>query len=209
MKDKNSFVLYADLIHTVKKLPDDKAGLLLKLILAYVNDENPETDDIILQISFEPIKQQLKRDLVKWGRFVEKQSENGKLGGRPEKPKNPSLISETKKKPTKPKKAVSVSVNVNDSVIDNEIVSKIKPSLLPTFFSWLEFRKGKNKPLTNPKTIEALVDRFVKEPETKVIWVVNASIENDWQGLFWDKYTESPAARTEIDYKAPFKGSPG
>jgi len=64
--DKKGFVLYADLIHTVSKMPDDKAGELLKHILAYVNDENPETEDLIIQLTFEPIKQQLKRDLIKY-----------------------------------------------------------------------------------------------------------------------------------------------
>lgn len=65
-ENKNSFVLYADLIHTVRKMDDDKAGALFKHILSYVNDENPVTDDLIVELTFEPIKQQLKRDLKKW-----------------------------------------------------------------------------------------------------------------------------------------------
>lgn len=59
-KDKKSFILYTDLIHTVEKLPNDKAGLLLKHLLRYVNDLNPETDDIIVDIAFEPIKQSIE-----------------------------------------------------------------------------------------------------------------------------------------------------
>ena len=46
----------------VKKLPNDKAGELFKLILSYVNDEQPEVEDMLLEIAFEPIKQQLNRD---------------------------------------------------------------------------------------------------------------------------------------------------
>ena len=56
-KDKKSFILYTDLIHTVEKLPDEKAGLLLKHLLRYVNDMDPVTDDLIVDIAFEPIKQ--------------------------------------------------------------------------------------------------------------------------------------------------------
>jgi len=40
-EDKKGFLLYADLIHTIEKMPNDKAGLLFKRILNYVNDLNP------------------------------------------------------------------------------------------------------------------------------------------------------------------------
>ena len=64
-KDKKSFLLYVDLIHTISKLPDQKAGKLFKIILEYVNDLNPKVEDLMLDLVFEPIKQQLKRDLKK------------------------------------------------------------------------------------------------------------------------------------------------
>jgi Ulp1 family protease len=79
-ENKKSFLLYADLISTVAKLPDVKAGKLFKLILQYVNDENPQVEDLILQVAFEPIKQQLKRDLVKWDVTKGERSESGRLG---------------------------------------------------------------------------------------------------------------------------------
>ena len=63
MKNKKGFILYADIQNVINKLSDDYAGKLFKHILAYVNDENPTTNDLLLEIAFEPIKQQLKRDL--------------------------------------------------------------------------------------------------------------------------------------------------
>lgn len=104
-ENKKGFVLYADLIHTISKLPNETKGKLFQLILDYVNDLDPVPDDLLLEISFEPIKQQLKRDLVKWEKFREKQSLNGKRGGRP---KNPSLFNESQK---------SLKVKVTDTVI--------------------------------------------------------------------------------------------
>ena len=80
MEDKKSFILYSDLIHTVSKMPSDKAGELLMHILKYVNDEDPQTDDLIINLTFEPIKQQLKRDLNKWKGKKETQSEKGREG---------------------------------------------------------------------------------------------------------------------------------
>ena len=113
--DKKGFILYAVLIHTVKQLPDDKAGLLLKHILSYVNDENPVTDDIIINISFEPIKQQLKRDLKKYEVRADRSRNNGKLGGRPPKPKEPSGLIKNLDKPEEPDTVNdTVTVKVND-----------------------------------------------------------------------------------------------
>jgi hypothetical protein len=79
-KDKKSFILYSDAIHTVEKLSDKDAGQLLKHLLRYVNDQNPTTENPLVEIAFEPIKQQLKRDLVKFEDVKGKRSEAGKAG---------------------------------------------------------------------------------------------------------------------------------
>jgi hypothetical protein len=138
-ENKKSFILYADLIHTIKKMPQDKAGLLFLTILEYVNDLNPQVDDIIVDLCFEPIKQQLKRDLITWDKFKEKQSLNGKKGGRPKqiednqiKPKNPSLFQETQK-----------SLNVNVTVNDNVIIFKYKKCSDKEFIDELSKYKDK------------------------------------------------------------------
>lgn len=84
---KKSFILYADLINVVKKVVEkdrasgtNYAGELFLKILEYVNDQNPVVDDFALEIMFEPIKLQLKRDLKKWDDSLLKQSNNGILG---------------------------------------------------------------------------------------------------------------------------------
>ena len=77
-ENKKSFLLYCDLIHTVTKMPIDKAGELFIHILKYVNDENPVTEDLITNLTFEPIKQSLKRDLEKWENTLEGRSRAGK-----------------------------------------------------------------------------------------------------------------------------------
>ena len=78
--NKKSFVLYADLIGMVEKLPNEKAGELFKIILEYVNDRHPQIDDLLLQIAFEPIKAQLKRDLESWDKAIKDKSINGRMG---------------------------------------------------------------------------------------------------------------------------------
>lgn len=79
-KDKKGFILYADQKEIFNQLTDEMAGKLIKHIFAYVNDENPISEDIIINLAFTPIKQQLKRDLVKFEETKEKRSEAGKAG---------------------------------------------------------------------------------------------------------------------------------
>ena len=112
-QDKKSFLLYTDLIHTVKKLNEEQAGKLFKHILEYVNDLNPQTDDILLQVCFEPIRQSLKRDLQKYEQIRENKSKAGKKGAN----KRWQKIADdsTAKKDIAP---MAVSVSVNDTVSD-------------------------------------------------------------------------------------------
>jgi hypothetical protein len=123
MENKKSFVLYCDLIHTVNKLPDEQAGKLLKIILEYVNDLNPQVDDLLLSVSFEPIRQQLKRDLEKWTENAADRSEKARKAGiasgiaRQLKATKTNSLVQNELKPTKRTVNVSVNDNVNDSNI--------------------------------------------------------------------------------------------
>ena len=78
-KDKKSFLLYADQQSVFKQLPDEIAGQLIKHIYSYVNDENPITDNLIINIAFEPIRLQLKRDLQKYESIRERNSANARM----------------------------------------------------------------------------------------------------------------------------------
>jgi hypothetical protein len=117
-ENKRGFILYADLIHVVRKLSDDKSGVLFKTILEYVNDENPAVDDPIIDIAFEPVKQSLKRDLQKYESKCQRNRDNGSKGGRPKednpkKPKKPSGLFRNPKNPVG-------GDNDNDNDIDND-----------------------------------------------------------------------------------------
>lgn len=123
-EDKNGFLLYKDLIKTVQKLPKDKAGELFMHILKYVNDENPETDDLLIEVAFEPVKQKLKRDLKKYEETKEKNRENANKRWQKEKP---TESSGTKKNatasdriPEHAKHADSDSDTGNDSDSDSD-----------------------------------------------------------------------------------------
>jgi len=156
-KDKTSFILYADQRSYFDKLTDEEAGRLIKHIFSYVNDENPNPVDRITDLSFEPIKLQLKRDLIKYESIVNRNKSNGSLGGRPktqEEPKKPTGLFGN---PIKPKKADTDTVNDTDT--DTDINSS---KLLSVFNSIL----GKQTRIVNAKTKTQIKDRL-KEGYTK------------------------------------------
>lgn len=118
-KDKKGFILYADQKALFDQLPNDKAGELIKFIMAYVNDENPITEDLIINLAFTPIKQQLKRDLQKFEETKVSRSIAGKAGANK---RWQNIANDSKRIQTIAKIADNVNVNVNDNVIDNNTI---------------------------------------------------------------------------------------
>jgi hypothetical protein len=146
-ENKKSFVVYSDWNGMFKALPDEVAGKLIKHILSYVNDENPTSDDFVINALFEQIKATLKRDLKKWEKAVEQRSKAGlasaearakKVNDRSTESNDRSnSLNETQRKPT-------VSDNVSVSVNDNESKEGKKKSKLfipPALFELVEYFK--------------------------------------------------------------------
>jgi hypothetical protein len=123
-ENKKSFILYCDQKGVWDKLDDAQAGRLIKHVIAYVNDENPEAPDFITELAFEPIKASLKRDLKKWEKQQTQRSEAGKRSAEVRK-RNAKLVK--RDSTTVNERSVSSTVNgnvsVNGSVSDNVNVS--------------------------------------------------------------------------------------
>ena len=137
-KDKKSFIAYCDWKDTFDQLTDEYAGKLIKHLFSYVNDENPQSDDMTINAVFATIKNALKRDLVKFEEIKKKRSDAGKLGGRPKQTETKEAFALLEKQ-NEAKEAVSVSdtvsVNGNDSSLKknqtNRVLSEVKPSEVP------------------------------------------------------------------------------
>lgn len=173
---KKSFILYADLIGTVEQMPDNKAGLLFKTILQYVNDQNPEVKDLLVKVAFEPVKLQLKRDLVKWEKQHNQRVEAGIKSAEKRKEslnenQRPLTTVDDRITPVNEKEHpstvnVTATVTVNDNVIkegeaQNEILPptpKKETNILPIN----TYRKIKHLILSNEE-FEKLAVNYSKE----------------------------------------------
>ena len=119
-ESKKSFIAYSDWYGMFKQLPDEIAGKLIKHIFSYVNDENPVSDDYVINALFEQIKATLKRDLEKWDAQKLQRSMAGKKSAEVRSTKfndRSTTVNEKERKQT-----VSVNVNVNDNVKGNILV---------------------------------------------------------------------------------------
>lgn len=166
-KDKKSFVAYCDWLESFEELTDEEAGRLAKHLFRYVNDLNPEAPDKITKMCFIPIKQSLKRDLVKYEERAERARLNGAKGGRPKTQKTQSVISEPKKPDS-----VNVSVNDNDISIGRdfdtffEVYGK-QVDKIPCQREWLNIERDEHAKILEhvPKYVNSTPDiKFRKKP---------------------------------------------
>ena len=164
-KDKKAFVAYCDWLESFEELTDEEAGKLIKHLLRYVNDQNPEPPDRITQMCFIPIKQSLKRDLRKYEERAERSRMNGANGGRPKTQETQRVISE-------PKKPDSVSVNDNDISIGTDFDTFFKAygkqvDKIPCQREWLNIEREEHAKILEhvSKYVNSTPDvKFRKKP---------------------------------------------
>lgn len=207
---KKSFVAYCDWENIFDMLSNEEAGLMVKHLFAYVNDKNPELEDRILKIAFEPIKLQLKRDLEKYKTIRERRSEAGRKGGKQtaSKKTKPKQIkaneaNATKCKQTVANQAVTVTVTDTDTVLskDNDISDFDKVVL-----DWFEYKKERRESYKSEKSKTAFINKLKKlsgnNAETARL-IVDESIANNWAGIFELKSKPISATQkvSETEYK--------
>lgn len=188
-ENKKSFVLYTDSQGLVNQLPDDVAGRLFKHIYAYVNDEQPITEELLLNIAFEPIKMQLKRDLIKW----ETQLEQRKKAGLKSAEVRKRNATKTNERSISSTDNVNVNVNVNDINKDSKANLEIRS---------LAF-KEKLVPFKNKYEIELLKNFFQywTEPnlsKTKMLFELQKTFDIERRLSTWVRNDKTFAPKQQI-----------
>lgn len=184
---KKSFIAYSDWNGMFQALPNDVAGKLIKHIFLYVNDEDPTSDDFIINALFEQIKSTLKRDLKKWESQTKQRSEAGKKSAEMRSTKFNERSIPLNEKARKPTVSVSVSDNVNDNVL------LVKSDLEIKLIEFYNFRKELKKPIVKSSKEQFLqkLKTLSNNNESNAIKILNQSIANGWQGIFEIKTIEN------------------
>ena len=185
-ENKKSFIAYSDWHGMFKALPDEIAGKLIKHTFSYVNDENPSTDDFIINALFEQIKATLKRDLVKWDLQREQRSLAGKRSAEIRLTKSNERstdVNETQRKPT-------VSVNVNDNVnviVKDKYKFSFRSALLLYGFNenlvdeWLRVRKAK-KAVNTETAFKGFITE-IRKSNLPINKILEICVSSSWSGF--------------------------
>jgi hypothetical protein len=187
-KNKKSFLLYCDLIHTVDQLTNEQAGDLFKHILRYVNDQEPQTDNVITRIAFEPIKQSLMRDLVKYKSICERNSDNAK-----------KRWDATASDGIRPLTKNADSDSDSDSDSDN-----VKEEYKLSFDLWLKYKKEKKQRYTRTGIEQLIKSCQSKYTPKEFTEVVEHSITQNYSGLYAPKDFEKNKTIEIINNKNKF-----
>lgn len=201
-ENKKSFVLYSDQRTLIELLNNEQAGVLLKHIFAYVNDENPICTDQLINIAFEPIKQQFKRDLVKWNKTKEGRSIAGKASAEAKKlnkiQQTSTNVNKAQQSSTKSTVNDNVNVNVNVNDIKDINTFDFKKSCmslgieLNIINDWLLVRKGKKA--SNTKTAFDLIKSELAKTTLSANECIKIAVQNSWSGFKsdWLKTLDMP-----------------
>lgn len=163
---KKSFIAYADWKEVFDALPNEDAGALIKHIFAYVNDENPTSDSVLINACFAQIKNTLKRDLDKWETQLEQRRKAGKKSAEIRSTKSNDRSTSVQSRQRNP----TDSDSVNDNVIDNNTLPTLTKSGVDfdfdRFLIFFNQTLGKKHKLINDQ-VRAKIKARLKEGYTK------------------------------------------
>jgi hypothetical protein len=93
-----------------------------------------------------------------------------------------------KKSKTLKEKSTSKEKEKEKEKVKEKVIKGLTPSHVSIFNKWIEYRKEIKKPIKVTSTLKTLIKRFNNENLEVCEYIVNYSIENNYQGLFWENY---------------------
>ena len=183
---KKSFILHLDSLCVLDEMTLEQKGILFDAIYNFQLGVEVELD-FSMKMAFAPFKNQFIRDNEKYLQFIEKQSNNGKKGGRPtesqDNPNNPSLSEEPK--PTlNDKVSVKVSASKKDSIINdfdfkNKLFELVQDEQIVNDFLIVR----KNKKSSNTETAFNGLIKKITQANISVKDAIKICVEKSWAGF--------------------------
>lgn len=184
---------YADYF---EPLGDAEVGRLARAMIAYKSTGATPKFSGNERFTWPAIKRDIDEQIAAQAEFSEKQSENGKKGGRPKKPrpltenpKNPDLFSETQK---------SQGQRTRTKDKDKGHITPLTPldgggfgpELQKALEDWLAYKAEKNQAY-KPQGLQSLIAQIRKHAdqcgERAVAELIAECMASNWQGIIFDR----------------------
>jgi hypothetical protein len=195
--------MYVDWFDTIKHLPNEQLGDLIRHVYDYVIDGTLVDVSNPLFFVFNPIRLQIDRDSNAYDKIREQRSIAGKISANKRKELNPvnegatNATSVNSVQQSSTALTVNVNDNVNDTVIKRKRQSKEPPfdfrsvsyfkdsSINELFYEYLDSRVKNKQPVT-----ELVIERIVKKckstfPTASMFkQALEDTIEHGWKGIY-------------------------
>lgn len=210
MGKRNSFVFHSSWGDLVKGLPNETAGELVKMIIAYAFEgEEIRSDDPTLNAVFGMVKIKLDEDGSKYQAKVERMKSNA------EKSRNDIDTKSARNRNDIESDTDTVTVTVTDTVTDTksptetkERVKREKTSLtqdqmqsmlLESALScqtqdklreWIQYKQARREPYKEMgfKSLISQVYKHEREAGIEAVCdLIDLCMSNEWKGIIWDK----------------------
>lgn len=184
------FKLFLSIRPMLDAIPDESAGKAMKTALAYFEDRGCEIADLdpLATALFAALKTSIDESYADFDKRVE----NGRTGGRPQKPK---VTNGNQCKPLRTEEEVEAEVKEVEGegeerreVFSNEKTNKrlvSDPELNETLLAYIDYREKVGKPVTD-YAVQLMIDQLsaMSSSKQEAVEIVNQSIVRGWMGFF-------------------------
>lgn len=211
---KESFVFYESWYEILEDEKQEVQWEVMHAVMEYVFRDNLVELKPNAKMAFKFIKRDIDRAAENYQKYIDKQSGNGKKGGRPKKanplnqnpknPENPPLFSETQKSLNV---NVNDNINVNDNVNNKSSYSENEISRIKNFLKTKQQIQMDRLMMQHKISIEELhlkIDEFVEKKISwgEGNWINDSEIAKNFE--FWLSKNPSKVSSSERRTKSVF-----
>ena len=189
------FCAYHSILEAMEPLNDAECGRLFRACLNYSMTGAPQELCGNERFVFPGLKAQIDRDIKKYNDFAQKQSENGKKGGRPPKANESQKTQAFLEKPKKAKEKEKENKYNAQQKLCLEFTDDLE--LQKALFDWLDVRKAK-RAVNTERAIQGNLNKLcelAQESGMVPLEYVQEVVRRGWQAFY-------PIERRQSAYQA-------
>lgn len=211
---RDSFIMYTEYCDMLDAVTAEQAGRLIRAMVKYSRDEDPELSDPVVAAVFATIKPRMDRDREKWEQEVRRRAEAGRKGGlqRARNAKqwlaSASSVKGRQGELGSAKEHLAIQADT-DTDSDSEIKEKtnkrekqtdlfdrlangrsMPDDVRSALYDWIQYKAEKREPYKQigmQSLITQAINKSAEVGSGRVVDVIRQSIASGYKGITWDR----------------------